>query len=561
MQILRIAFIGTMISASAPAAAGPEEASPPGPPVTKPGVPHAAAPAMAGKFAAFAHRKASAAPFSPGQLQGSVAEPAEAAANNALAVVARREEAWNAAWGRLDQALKLQDKNYDLLAEAETAEAFLGAVRPLRDANLEIHKTYRELFRINSQLANDLGKLPLYCEEAAKLYDGWAGESSIPSIRENYKALAQVWRARATVFRKRKAEVATEYDPATDRFLEEWGLLLARMVTSLENYPPIKLNSEMRHQVLEQLKQHVRQLDQLSDGIRRWRDAALKQAESAKVGKELGASIERRDTLGPLVASLQGQGLQMQGDAAGLARNAARSAAGNGTPPLVGQEIPMIRVDLRRGTIAPMGLALLTASEGRWTLALPADYTPDPASDYLLPPWIEVPAAHHTEEVGRALEGARRSYATAAGSREAKLRKRLVELEAQHRRRAEGILAGDTFALAKTTLGHLEWLKDVYGLNKFTPIPYYDIERLRAGDLRPTGQVRVNVDHSGTIYLREASYPGCWVKNCPEGLVLVPTSVRQRLEQEDRSYTELTASIRRELDQLRPAVLLASRRP
>lgn len=206
---------------------------------------------------------------------------AEDAVNRISEQIARKEDLVGRAQERLDAALKRQEPAYSTVAEADTAAAMLAVVEPLLTRNAALLAGYRELFQIRQGLREDLKSLPQHCEELARQYEAWAGECPIADVKKNYQAMADVWRARAAEAVDQAKEVLSEYDPETERFLEHWGLFLSRMKTSLERYPPIKLNKLMRLRVLEDLKAHVRALDGVSRSVQKWRDVSREQSRGA----------------------------------------------------------------------------------------------------------------------------------------------------------------------------------------------------------------------------------------------------------------------------------------
>ena len=83
------------------------------------------------------------------------------------------------------------------------------------------------------------------------------------------------------MLRQRGAEPLSEFNQGTLGYLKEWGLALDRIAVTLENYPPTTFAAAERDRVVEMLSAHIAMLDQLAEGIKRWKEAASEQAALA----------------------------------------------------------------------------------------------------------------------------------------------------------------------------------------------------------------------------------------------------------------------------------------
>jgi hypothetical protein len=226
---------------------------------------------------------------------------AEDRANQALAVIARRQDEINLAHERLKAALERQvGVPYSTITEAETASAALELVSRLGERNAEILMRYRELFKLSREQAEALVNLKPYCEAAAAEYDGFAAEETVPAFKHGYEATAELWRARASQTIERSKEVISEYDEGTETYLVRADLFLARLRKTLEGYPPVRLDQSMRRLVMEQIKVHIADMDKLADALKKWRDRADEQSIAPDAAKDApDGAIPQPSAVGP----------------------------------------------------------------------------------------------------------------------------------------------------------------------------------------------------------------------------------------------------------------------
>ncbi|MFO0888306.1 MAG: hypothetical protein U0790_04065 [Isosphaeraceae bacterium] len=206
-------------------------------------------------------------------------EDPEAAAEVVLARINRKDKLVNDALEKLEAALKRQRPAYNTGVEADTAKAMLAVVQPLSKQNSEILAAYRDMFQHAKSRDEDAKTLPKFCEAAARQYERWGEECKDPEVRKNYQAVADLWRARASDVLDQIKEVLSDYSESTERFLAEYDTFLKRLIVTLQKYPPTTLNLRTRGSILERLKEHVQQLDRLSESIGKWKDVARKQSK------------------------------------------------------------------------------------------------------------------------------------------------------------------------------------------------------------------------------------------------------------------------------------------
>jgi hypothetical protein len=158
----------------------------------------------------------------------------------------------------------------------------LAVVTHLHAKNAAILAGYREVFQVRRELKSDLEALPEHCSRLASQYEHWGLLCSIPTLKTNYRAVADLFKARASESVADAKDILAGYDPATEQFLAQWSLFLERLKTSLEKYPPRRLDQALRAQVLDDLKRHVAALDDLSNSIRKWSDVSRSQAAGGR---------------------------------------------------------------------------------------------------------------------------------------------------------------------------------------------------------------------------------------------------------------------------------------
>jgi hypothetical protein len=220
---------------------------------------------------------------SPPAPQGAVpAEPAEEAVRRVSEAIERKQDLLAQAQERLDAALGAQGPSYSTPAEAQTAQAMLELATLLHAKNAATLAGYRDVFRLRRELKGDFEALPEHCGRLATQYERWADECPISSLKLNYQALADLYKARATESASDAKELLADYDPKTEEFLAEWSLFLGRLKTSLEQYPARRLDQALRTQVLGDLARHVAALDDLSASIRKWSDVSRAQASGGR---------------------------------------------------------------------------------------------------------------------------------------------------------------------------------------------------------------------------------------------------------------------------------------
>ena len=222
-------------------------------------------------------------------------EPELRMAKERLQAIAAKETEWKAAADRLVNAAKAQSGQFNLFIEAATSKALEEFAIKLKASGIELMNAYADLMKKNVELKGNLTRGPAFLRELAELYRKHADEENFQDVKEQYKKLEQLWRARAELMEKRGGSLDGFYDPTFYAYLKSWDRFLGVFIPTLANYPvadgPYMEDFE---RFKNQLTEHVKRINELSEAITKWKDAALKQSENETIREEQLQENERR---------------------------------------------------------------------------------------------------------------------------------------------------------------------------------------------------------------------------------------------------------------------------